>query len=116
MANSDGGQSSQTMTTRELAQELYDLIRHTANRLMHECQSIPIEVLAKRDPSLDEIAQNAEKLGKIINALAIDFDPMLAQKAFDYALLMTQIAVAVRNHDQVRLSRLVIELRSKPGT
>lgn len=101
---------------RAMAEEAYDRILQTANRLMHLCKHVRIEILAKEtDPSLEEIANAAETLSKIIGPVMDDIDPMMGQKANDYTAILRDIAVAVRNHDTLQLSNLVTSLEEKPG-
>ncbi len=41
---------------------------------------------------------------------------MMGQKAIEYAELMRNMALAIRNHNEEWLSTLVEELSRKPGT
>jgi len=115
MASSLKSDQPQHRENGEKAQGLYDLIRHTANQFLHNCSTFPIEVLAKENPTYADIADAISKLVPLIALLASDFDPMIGQKAFEYCHLMKQMGVAITKHDQVELSKLVEELKRKPG-
>ena len=103
------------ITREDAVAILYDRILHVCNRVMHQCRNYSIAMLKLEDPSLAKIAQQMRQMANIIRIIAPDNDPLVSQKAGDYCDLLTKIAIAVENEDEVRLSQLVTELERKPG-
>lgn len=98
-----------------LAHALYEQILRTSNYFLHNCRAFPLATLKGQDPSYSEIAQGMKRLAAIISVLAVDFDPMMGQKATEHCDLMSQIGVAISNGDNEALARLVTELERRPG-
>lgn len=95
-------------------QKLYEDILQTANFFLHSAKRWHISILKDFNPSFPELAAIMRNLAQDVHDLADDFDPMLAQKALEYAHLMDDMSIAILNDDKVRLSELVTELDKKP--
>jgi inactivated superfamily I helicase len=102
------------MDNEKAALELYEMILQTANRFLRNANMFELSALRDHNPSYDEIAKIMKELAKTITDLADEFDPMLGQKAIDYANCMHQMALAIRKDNEVELSNLVANLQSKP--
>jgi hypothetical protein len=98
-----------------LAEHAYDRVLQTANRFMFNCKNFPIEILKLEDPSYAEIAHVLHKSAGLIAFLSDEFDPMMGTKAHDYCQLMTAMAVAIDQGNEIELARLVAEMERKPG-
>lgn len=99
---------------RHQARQLYDKILHVANQFLVNCKLFQIETLAEEDPTYEEVGNAMHDVGKIVYALAEDFDPHMAQKAIEFCHLMKQMGAAIRNQNQVELSGLVATLDRRP--
>lgn len=99
----------------EKANNIYEEILRTSNKFLRNAKNFNIEVLKTHDPSYAELAQIMHKLAQIIHVLADDIEPMLAQKAFDYANIMEKMALAIKNNNEVELSQQLAILEKKPG-
>jgi hypothetical protein len=111
-----GNRDIMVLDNGKAAQTLYDEIRQAANHFLHNCSCFPVEILALRNPTYEQIAMALDSLVKVITALADDHDPMMGQKAFEYCLLMKKMGVAINNKDQSALLSLVDEMKRKPGS
>lgn len=98
-----------------LAVELYERIIGMSNSFLHHCKNFPIEILALSNPTYEEIAQQFRRLAEIVGMLAVDFDPMMGQKSYDYCMLMSQMGTAIRNKDVDKLSELTEVMARRPG-
>jgi hypothetical protein len=94
---------------------LYDRVLHVSNRFLYQCKTFHITILALEDPSFKDIATQTKQVAEIIKILGHDKDPLITNKADEYCDLMLQIAVAIENLDEVKLSTLVSELERKTG-
>lgn len=101
---------------REMAQKLYNEILRTANYFLHNSTHFSVELLARENPSYQEVAAVMSQVRGILNSLVTDFDPMMCEKAFNYCNLMTQMGVAISNKNQLELSKLATQLGELPGT
>lgn len=90
----------------EDAKQLYAAILQTAMLFLHSSKHFSVDVLAEENPTYEAVADLMTKLGKMIWAIADDFDPLLSQKAFDYCNLMKEMGIAISKKDQLELSRL----------
>jgi hypothetical protein len=105
-----------TKELRPLAEQLYDEVLRTSNYFLHNCKTFPLGILKGEDPSYSELALGMKRLAVVITLLAVDFDPMMGQKASEYCELMSQIGLAIEKSDEVSLQALVSELEKRPGT
>lgn len=96
------------------AQKLYEDILKVANKFLRNAKLFEISVLQDHNPTYEELAQIMHQIGKLIYDLSSDTDPLLAHKATEYARIMSEMAVAIKNSDQETLSELVEELDQKP--
>jgi hypothetical protein len=110
------GNSDATLENGIEAQRLYEQIVRGANYFLHNCSTFSVESLANHDPSYEEIARLLDSLVKVVSVLSSDFDPMMGQKALEYCLLMKKMSTAIVQRNQPELTRLVAEMKRKPGT
>lgn len=96
------------------AHEFYERILHTANQFLLAAKTFEINVLQDFNPSFEELAKIMEVIADAVNAVMIDDNPLLAQKAIEYAYIMQKMALAIRNDDEISLSKLTEELDKKP--
>jgi len=98
----------------EDAQKVYEDILQTANQFLRNAQLFEIHILRDHNPSYEELARIMHQLATIVIELAVDLDPMLGQKAVDYATIMEKMGLAIRNNDKITLSEQVKLLDKKP--
>ena len=103
-----------TKGTPEMAQELYKRILQTANHFLHSAKRYEISVLQDYNPSFEELSEIMKDMATIIRGLADEIDPMLGTKALDYAQIMSTMALAITNNDDVSLQEQIVELDKKP--
>lgn len=96
------------------AQRLYELILEVANNFLRNARMFEISVLQDHNPSYEELAEIMHRVGTLVYDLSNDHDPMLAHKAVEYARIMAEMAVAIKNSQQEKLSKLTEELGQKP--
>jgi hypothetical protein len=101
---------------RKLAERLYEVIIRESNRFLHNCKHFQITVLQDSNPTYAEVAELMGKVAGLLKVVADDFDPMMHQKAHEYCELMRLMGVAIRDSNEIELSRLVSELERRPGT
>ncbi len=97
------------------AQELYELILETANKFLKNAKMFEMHVLRDHNPTYEELAKIMHQVSVIIFELADDEDPMLSQKAADYAFIMKRMGKAITDDDDKLLKELTDELEKKPG-
>ena len=96
------------------AKELYEFILLSASKFLQRSKFFNIEILQAENPTYEEIAEFALELAEIVRALSDDFDPMLHQKALEYASLMHLMGKAIAKCDREELERLIGLLDRKP--
>jgi predicted urease superfamily metal-dependent hydrolase len=97
------------------AQELYELILETANKFLKNAKMFEMHVLRDHNPTYEELAKIMHQVSVMIFELADDEDPMLSQKAADYAFIMKRMGKAITDDDDKLLKELTDELEKKPG-
>lgn len=98
----------------EEAKRLYGRILEIANYFLHNCRNWEVSILAEEDPSYESIARTADKISKVLNVYADDFDPMMCQQALEYCSIMTRMSHAIRDQRQDYLDELTTLLDKKP--
>lgn len=85
--------------------ELYQRLFEVANGFLNLTSNFSIQKLQEHDPTVEEIAQAATLLAKVMNELADNdySEERIALNAAQAALFMRQIAIAVRKNDQALL-------------
>ena len=99
----------------EDALDLYHRVVRVANQFLRNAKMFELAELQDHNPTYEELAKIMVVLSSLISDLADDDDPMLGQKAKDYANIMTEMAQAIADKNEDRLSECVIELDRKPG-
>lgn len=97
------------------AQELYELILETANKFLKNAKMFEMHVLRDHNPTYEELARIMHQVSAMIFELADDEDPMLSQKAAEYAFIMKRMGKAITDDDDKLLKELTDELEKKPG-
>ena len=95
------------------AQELYILILETALYFLTNAKKFDLHSLQQENPSYEELGKLAKRVAGMITLLVDDFDPMLHQKALEYASLMADMGKAITDGDEDKLGRIVDELDRK---
>lgn len=103
------------LTPQQQVRILYERVLHVSNRVLYQCKTFHITILAVEDPSFTKIAHQMSQVSDMIKVLSDDTDPMVAGKAAEYCDLLGQIAVAIERLDPVALGALVNELERKSG-
>jgi predicted urease superfamily metal-dependent hydrolase len=96
------------------AQKLYELILETANKFLRNARMFEMHVLRDHNPTYEELAKIMHQVSTVIFELADDVDPMLSQKAADYAFIMKRMGKAITDNDDKLLEELAEELDKKP--
>lgn len=97
------------------ARKLYERILQTANGFLHQSKFFSIEILQAENPTYEEVAEFALELAEFVWILSDDGDdPMLHQKALEYASLMHLMGKAITKGDSEELKRLTSLLDGKP--
>lgn len=96
------------------AQKLYELILETANKFLKNARMFEMHVLRDHNPTYEELAIIMHQVSMMIFELADDVDPMLSQKAADYAFIMKRMGKAITDNDDKLLKELTDELDDKP--
>ena len=99
----------------EDALELYHLVLKVSNKFLRNANMFEIRELQDHNPTYAELAKIIRGVARLIIELADSEDPMLGQKASEYANLMTDMAQAIGDDDNKRLKECVTELNQKPG-
>lgn len=97
-----------------LVRRVYEEILQTANRFLTHGRRYRIEILALEDPSYENVATLINDARRNINDVMDQFDPMLAQQAEEYCLLMIKIGAAIKAQDAAALTAHCDELERKP--
>lgn len=98
----------------DLIEEVYAEILANANRFLTHSEKYPIQLLAKENPSYEDVTNLIDGARLNIHDAMDAFDPMLAQQASEYCLLMLKMGTAIGAQDEPRLEELCAELRRKP--
>lgn len=98
----------------DLVRLVYGAILANANRFLTHSEKFPIQLLAKENPSYQDVANLINGARLNIHEVMDDFDPMLAQQAEEYCHLMIRIAHAIKSEDEAALRAYCVELARKP--
>lgn len=102
--------SELTMESHDSAQILYDKIRQVANSFLHNAKTFPLEVLQLENPTYEQVAEIMVLISLILTEISLHTDPMLGQKATEYASLMRRMGKAITAGDEEELQSCVTEL------
>jgi len=98
----------------ELIKLVYTEILDNANRFLTHSEKFPIQLLAKENPSYKDVANLIDGARRNIHDAMDAFDPMMAQQANEYCMLMLKMAAAIDERDELKLEEQCNELKRKP--
>jgi len=91
------------------------LERRTLRRFREDDVALSSVNRIAHNPTYEELAKIMHQVSVMIFELADDVDPMLSQKAAEYAYIMKRMGKAITDNDDKLLKELTEELDRKPG-
>lgn len=92
------------------------LVMSVANSVLRKCTIFSLDALKEENPTIAEIALGMKLICAVLSEAAKEGsleDALAAQKAWDYALHIHHIAIAIEKGDEAELTRQTDELTKR---